>query len=285
MTVCIRFSGITVRFILPTAIALPRELSFFLCEETAAPDAEYEFCLLTEPLRPGSPPVHTEAGTHIYRTEQGWLRIYSPLTAEDGCQVACFLSSDGKNKLCYPASMWDFYASPLRCIHLLGAETVLLRHDALLLHSAVVELNGKAILFAGPSGAGKSTQAALWAQHLGAEILNGDRCVIRRTPAGFYGGGSPWSGTSGIYRRESAPIAGIFLVEQAPENSVRRLGAAGFPALFSQTIVNTWDTQYMERLGDLFAELLGQVPVYRLRCRADAEAVETARRAAFGGSE
>lgn len=273
---CISFSGITIRFLLPTPADLPEELSAFLCDDPGDVDAEYEICLIREPLCPGTPLIHVERGIEFYKTKEGWLRIYTPLIEEDGCQVACLLCSDSRNKLFYPASRWDFYASRLSCIHLIGIEVLLLQHDALLLHSSVVRLKDKAVLFSGPSGAGKSTQAALWQQYLGAEIINGDRCVISKRPDGFYGGGSPWSGTSRIYHRAQAPIAGIFLVHQSPENSVQRLGITAFPALFSQTVINSWDSPFMDRMTALFADLMAQVPVYRLNCRPDQDAVMTA---------
>lgn len=278
---CISFSGITLRMILPAPAELPDELTAFLCDDPGTVDAEYEVRLIREPLCPGTDPVHRERGIEFHKTEEGWLRIYRSLIAKDGCQVACLLCPDGKNRLYYPASRWDFYAAPLRCIHLLGIESLLLRRDAFLLHSSVVLLEGKTVLFSGPSGAGKSTQAALWAQHLGAKVVNGDRCIIMKRPDGFYGGGSPWSGTSGIYHPDQAPIAGIFLVHQAPENSVQRLGRAAFAPLFTQTVLNSWDPEFMAQVSRLFSELLTHVPVYRLNCRPDEAAVMTAYRTVF----
>lgn len=278
---CISFSGITLRMVLPAPAELPEELTAFLCEDSGTVDAEYEIRLIREPLCPGTNPVCRERGTEYYKMKEGWLRIYRPLIEKDGCQVACLLCPDGRNVLFYPEKRWDHYAAPLHCIHLLGVESLLLRRDAFLLHSSVVLLNGKTVLFSGPSGAGKSTQAALWQQHLGAKVINGDRCVIMKRPDGFYGGGSPWSGTSGIYHPDQAPIAGIFLVHQAPENSVQRLGRAAFAPLFSQTAVNSWDPEFMERISQLVPELLSQVPVYRLNCRPDEGAVMAAYHAIF----
>ena len=275
-TFCICFSGITLRFVFPSPVALPDEFAGLLCADTGSPDAEYTVKLLTTPLRPAEPPVSSECGIKIYQTHEGWLRIYSALSAADGCQVACFLCPNGKNTLFYPASKWEFFSSPLHCAHLLGGENLLLWHDAFLLHSSVVQINGKSVLFSGPSCAGKSTQAALWHRYLGAEILNGDRCVVMKKTDGFYGGGSLWCGTSGIYRREQSPIAGIFLVHKAPENRVVRLGFDAFAPLFSQTIVNSWDPDFMAKVSSLYAELLSQVPVYRLDCRPDKGAVQVA---------
>jgi hypothetical protein len=79
-----------------------------------------------------------------------------------------------------------------------------------------------------------------------------------------------------IYTDIQAPIAGIFLVTQAPKNRVERLGFSAFPALFSQTITNAWDEDYMVRITDLFQQLLLEVPVYRLYCRPDAQAAQLA---------
>jgi hypothetical protein len=227
----------TIRFHFPTEPVLPECYTALRCQDDAASDIEYRIELLTTPLRPMTKPVYQRGDATIYPTEKGWLRIYSALTAADGCQVACLLCPDGKNVLYYPASRWEYYRQYWHSNHLLGGEAVLLQHDAFLLHSSVVAVNGKTILFSGPSGAGKSTQAALWERFADAEILNGDRCVVMKKEDGFYGGGSPWSGTSGIYRSEQAPIAGIVLLKKGPENRLRRLGFEAFAPLFSQNSV------------------------------------------------
>ena len=278
---CVRFSGITVRFNLPRPIELPPAFRALRCEDDAAPDDIYTISLLTEPLRPTVAPLCQQDGSYIYRTDKGWLRIYPSLCDGNGCQVACLLCPDGNHTLYYPAERWADLSDPWQCTQLMDGEGLLMRHEAFLLHSSVVLLNGKTVLFSGPSGAGKSTQADLWQTHLGAKVLNGDRCVLRRTDGGFTGGGSLWSGTSGIHHPESAPIAGIFLVEQSSENSVERLTSGAFLPLFSQTTVHSWDQAFMERLADLYAGLLESVPVYRLRCRPDREAAELAYQALF----
>ena len=187
----------------------------------------------------------------MHHTEEGILRNYAPLTEKDGCQVACLLNNNQKHTLYYPSLKWDYYSRELHLIHLIGIEEVLIRHQALLLHSSVVKLGEHTILFSGPSGIGKSTQAKLWETFLGAKIINGDRCVIRKKENTFWGSGSPWSGTSGIYSKEQAPIKGIFILKQASENRVRRLGAEAFKALYPQCIVKPWDQSFTEQLIEL----------------------------------
>ena len=186
----VRFSGITVQFRLPNPIRLPHHFASLLCEDTDQPDECYTLELLTEPLIPREPMLQSNGEARIYHTEKGWLHIYPALGDGIGCQVACLFCPDGYHTIYYPAFRWAEYSRVWNCTHLICGEQLLLRHDALLLHSSAVLHGGKTVLFSGPSGAGKSTQARLWQEHLGAQIINGDRTVIRKTSEGFFGGGS-----------------------------------------------------------------------------------------------
>ena len=277
----ITFAGLTIRFRFPNPLNLPEELTAFLCEDILSPDAEYEIQLLEKPLDLENMEPVFNRGIRIYPYKESWLRVYPSLIAEDGCQVALFLCDPRKYILYYPASRWEFYSDELHILHLLAGEHFLLQHDAFLLHSSLVQLDGQTILFSGPSGVGKSTQAALWQKHLGADILNGDRCVIRKMPDGFYGCGSPWAGTSKIWHIEMAPLKGIFILEQASENSIQRLGFDGFFPLYTQSIINSWDSEFVEKITELISEVLSNIPVYKLSCRPDEEAVRLAYRTLF----
>lgn len=279
---CLTVSGITIRFVLPSEVQLPDNFAPFRCPDTDQADEEYRLELLTVPLDPDTPMVHQEGDARIYATDRGWLRIYPSLGDDLGCQVACLFSPDGRHTLYYPASRWDYYSKTWRCAHLLCAEGFLLRHDAFLLHSSFVGIQGQAVLFSGPSGAGKSTMAELWHTYVGAQVLNGDRTVIQKRSDGFTAAGSMWAGSSQIYRRDILPIRGIFLMTQAPENRVERLGFDAFIPLFSQTILNSWDRDFMSRITTLYADFLELVPVYRLYCRPDRQAVELAYQTLFG---
>ena len=281
--IVICFADISIGFRFPSEIKVPREFKEFLIEEKADIDAEYEVRLLEKPLRLSGIPVSSYSVMQVYPTEEGVLRNYTPLTEKDGCQVACLLRKNQKHTLYYPVNKWDYYSQELHLLHLIGIEEVLIRHQALLLHSSVVKLGEHTVLFSGPSGIGKSTQAKLWETHLGAKIINGDRCVIRKKENAFWGSGSPWCGTSGIYSNEQAPIKGIFILKQASVNRVRRLGIEAFKALYSQCVVNTWDRTFMEQLTELLTGLLESVPVYELACRPDQEAVELAYQTLFEG--
>lgn len=278
---CIFFSGITIRFILPTSLNLPECITELMCSPCDYADAEYTVTLINEPLQLSAPPVYTDGNSQIYRLTQGRLRVYSPLTEKNGCQVACLLRQNGKHTLYYPASRWDHYRQYWHCNHLLWGEMLLMQLDAFLLHSSVVLVNNKVVLFCGQSGAGKSTQAKLWQTYAKAEIINGDRCLITNKDGVFLGGGSIWSGTSEIYSPKQAPIAGIFTLKKSAENSVRRLGIQAFSELYSQITLNTWDEEFMTKVTGNLQDMLCSVPVWELSCRADKEAVELAYKTLF----
>ena len=157
----------------------------------------------------------------------------------------------------------------------LAPEALLLGYNAFFLHAALINWNGKGILFTGPSGIGKSTQADLWAQIEGAEIINGDRAIIRHQNDSYIAWGSPYAGTSGIYKNLGTPIAAIVVLSQGDDNILRPLTAlAAFQNILQEATTAPWDPQFMARLTDLILNLAEQIPIYHLSCTPTQEAVE-----------
>ena len=150
-------------------------------------------------------------------------------------------------------------------------ELLLTRLNIFSLHSSLVRRpEGDAILFTAPSGTGKSTQAGLWEQYAGAETLNGDRSMIRRVDGVWTAFGSPFAGTSGIYRNEHAPIRALIVLRQAPENTIRRLSVAeAFRAIYSESVLPRWHTETHQRVISLVTEIVSEVPAYLLACTPD----------------
>ena len=164
----------------------------------------------------------------------------------------------------------------INLMNYLAFEDILINHQGFILHSSFISWQNNGILFTAPSGTGKSTQADLWKKYEDADIYNGDRTIIRKIDGKYYGFGSPYAGSSGIYRNESAPIKAIVVIEQGPDNVIRRLhGREAFLPLFRETLMNTWNKEYMEKMTDLLMDVACQIPVYHLSCRPDQGAVNT----------
>lgn len=276
----ISFSGLVFGFIFPERISVPEEFQPLLYTGNKETDEEYRVILCNSlPCFENYVPVFTTNEMRIYENEEGHFRVYGD-GKSDFC--ACLVDNRGKNKLFFLRESWGFYSSPFRVLHLIAGEKALIRHSSFLLHSSVVTINNSSVLFCGGSGAGKSTQAALWEKYLSAEIINGDRCLVTKKDNSFFGGGSPWCGTSGIRKNASFPIAGIFIVEKSSYNKAVLLNSGAFLSLYKNTTVNTWDKSFVNCLTELLGEMICAVPVYKLYCRMDEDAVKTAYKTLFG---
>lgn len=160
----------------------------------------------------------------------------------------------------------------------------LLWQDRLLVHSASVSIAQKVILFAGPSGIGKSTQAELWQKYRSAEILNGDKNMIgnvfdRSSAETMYRKvmvyGVPFCGTSGICHPFQKPLHAIILLEQGAQNEVRRLYRRdALTGLLENCMGHPGVVEAAAKMLELAGKVVEQIPVFRLICRPEKEAVE-----------
>ena len=155
-----------------------------------------------------------------------------------------------------------------------GMHSKFLRHGAAVLHAAWVDWNGMAILFAAPSQTGKSTQAELWRRYAGAEVINGDRVLLRKENGIWCAWGYPCCGSSKICINRTRPVRAVVLLEQGAENRVSPVPSAEkIRTLMAGTEVYVWDNEEIETALRLVKDLTEAVPVVRLTCRPDAGAV------------
>lgn len=154
-------------------------------------------------------------------------------------------------------------------------EILLSYFGAVSLHSSFIRKNGQAVLFTAPSGTGKSTQADLWREYRKAEIINGDRSMIRKLDSGWTAFGSPFAGSSSIYKNESVPIGAIVILRQAPYNEIRRLKASeAFRYLYSEMVVSKWHSEAHKKIITITEQLAREVPILLLQCLPDQSAVD-----------
>ena len=155
-----------------------------------------------------------------------------------------------------------------------GLHSKFLQKNAPVLHSSYIDYQGQAILFTAPSQVGKSTQAELWKKYEGAEIINGDRTLLRRREDGWYAFGYPCCGSSSICINRTLPLRAIVVLEQGKENKIEKLTLGQkIRALVSGIEVYPWDIHEVEKSFFLAQKILQEVPVIALRCRPDADAV------------
>lgn len=244
------------------------EITYFLRAENAPP--------VTGALQ------YESARMRVYGVGNEEQRVY-PMWESDAENPALIPQGGNCFTLYLPPEHQGVYEAECEFTPMLALERLFAERDRLILHSSVVIYKGQAVLFCAPSGVGKSTQAGLWERHLGAEILNGDRCVIEQRGTEFIAHGSPYSGSSEINKRKSAPIRGIFLLSQAKENRIEKISPAqAVRTLFSQTVVNLWNPTFAERVTDLLSALASGIPICSLACLPEISAVELAKDTLFG---
>lgn len=159
--------------------------------------------------------------------------------------------------------------------------TLLGRRRGLLVHAAAIDDSGRGLLFPGVSGAGKSTLSRLWFADERAQVLTDDRTVLRfddedRTVIH----GTPWHGEAQLTSAGSAPLAGVFFLEQGPENRTAPLSPAEAAAeLISRSFPTWWDAAGIAWALEAAERVMNHAPAFRLYFRPDRGALAAVREA------
>lgn len=179
----------------------------------------------------------------------------------------------GRHEILLSREGSTYYGSHL-VMHLMDLPRYFPDFGGVFLHASYIISQGRAILFTAPKQTGKSTQAALWAKYRGAEIINGDRVLLRKSGNTWRAWGSPYCGSSKICRSADAPIGAVVLLGQAPENRVRPAAPReALAALLDGCSYDVWDHRQVETVLTLAGELVEQVPMVRLDCLPEESAV------------
>lgn len=206
---------------------------------------------------------------HVNEFDQMYVRSFP-----GAAPYARLLQSGASIRFEYLKGSENRFTHTCDILNLIGLEKVLLDRSGFLLHSSLICVHDRAILFSAPCGVGKSTQAELWKRFQNAEILNGDRAGVRLLGDRWVAFGMPFAGTSGIYRNASAPVSAIVTLSQGPENVIRRLRPMeAIRRLMMEISCRRWDSEFMNHMLDLLLKLVSSVPVYLLECRPDEGAV------------
>lgn len=162
----------------------------------------------------------------------------------------------------------------------IALERILLNQNAGILHASFVKVNGEGILFTGSSGSGKSTQAEMWRKYQQADIINGDKTILKKQNGRWYAFGSPYAGSSRIWRNECAPIKAIVFLGKDPDTDkcFRLEGVDAFRVIYSNLTMNIWNKEYMNKTMEFVQEICMQIPIFYLQCRPEKSATECLKR-------
>ena len=163
------------------------------------------------------------------------------------------------------------------CLHREIAEK-LWKHDAFLLHSALIECDGVGYAFAARSGVGKSTHIGLWKRVFGERmrIVNGDKPIIRLTDDKVMAYGTPWNGKEGFGENCGCQLRSVCFLERGSENRICPIPSdEAVMRLFPQVYLPEHE-QAATRTLELLDSFVKEVSFFRLSCNMENEAAVVA---------
>lgn len=201
---------------------------------------------------------------HISVLPDGWLYT---LAVDGGYQLA--VSADYMQLTAYISSP-QIHHQKLQPLLRTALECASAAQGVISLHSACVELEGKAVCFTASSGVGKSTRAGSWVRAHGATMLSGDRPQLHSTPTGIRACGVPWDGKEGVFINRSAPLLAICQIIRSDRTLIRKLTAAqARRLLMRQCFIPMWDTDPAAKIMLSVTMLSRKAAVYTVYCGPD----------------
>lgn len=155
--------------------------------------------------------------------------------------------------------------------------------EGIMLHASSVMAEGRVLVFAGMSGAGKTTMGRLWRDHGGA-LLNDERTLIHNAHGGVQAGASPWHGEENKVNPATGPLAGIFFLNQAASNQLRRMPVTeGVAKMMTTAFVPVFLPDGPAMTMAACHAILEATPAYHLDFTPDRRAVDLCARAIATG--
>ena len=127
---------------------------------------------------------------------------------------------------------------------------LLVQDDILLMHGAVVAVDGQAYLFTAKSGTGKTTHTRLWLQQFGdrAVMVNGDKPLLHVTNKGVTAYGTPWDGKEHLSTNTSCPLKAICILTRSEINHIKRISKKEALPMLCQQIHRPADPAALARM-------------------------------------
>jgi len=260
------------------AFKLPASAELFASHEVTETGADFTFIISADSL----PDAYDDcidsvsAGPSPYKIcrlgqkELLWLRYNN----RDEVKLAYIISEDWSRWRLIADNSGTYGIDSFFELSYIFAYSVI-KKAGLMLHGVVMEWDGMGIIVCAHSGVGKSTHTSMWESREQARIINGDKALCYKEGNAWHSCGAPWCGSSGKFINKKVPIKALVLLERGEKNNVMRISALqGAMSLIGLTYAPGWSDGLMNSALDLLDDLVKKVPVYRLCCRPDYEAVK-----------
>ena len=218
--------------------------------------------------------IHQDRYIDVYQNDDKKIRVIYDEKREYVLMKDIW-QSDSYHRVEYDAERMVFWNTNMM-IKIFDIPNQVLLRNGVFLHASCVSYQGQGIVFTAAKQTGKSTQAALWEKYRDAEVINGDRVLLRKTADTWMGYGSPYAGTSRIFKNKSVAVSTIVVLSQGAENKVYELNFLdALRALMEGCTYEIWDRNSIERVTDIACDLFKNIKFVKLECKPDITAVET----------
>ena len=182
----------------------------------------------------------------------------------------------GSFSLFFQESFVSRFSQNVNWLLYFALERQVVHFGRIFLHASAVIYQGQAYLFTAPSGTGKSTQAELWRRYCGAEILNGDKVVLRDAGENLIAYGGPVAGSSNIYVDKCAPVAAVIQLEKGTHNSINELtNREAFLLLYKEAAKSDWDEDFNQKILTITEQMPAKTKYIPFTCLPARTAVES----------
>ncbi len=146
--------------------------------------------------------------------------------------------------------------------------------NAVMLHSSMLEKDGKAYAICGQSGAGKSTHTMLLLKNFGERIrvINGDKPIVRLVDNEFIAYPSAWKGKDKMGEKITAPLKALCFVVKSKENRLEEISQMDAAELLMEQFVIPKEAKSVSNFLELADLILKKCKVYKLYCDMSDEA-------------
>ncbi len=270
-----RLAGVTIRVIGPDALLNCNDGSLGQYAVHANQwDHTLEFSVVNQLSAPEGELIFSEDTMQIYCDGDVQIRYQGTVSSsfEDGF---IRIERHGNHSCIQIRERFLYGHIPAKLVlNSMEAEHIIVENHGVLLHASYIRWKDKAILFTAPSGTGKSTQADLWCRLRGAELINGDRTAVTVDEKGICAAGIPFSGSSGVCKNVTLPVAAIVYLSQAPVTSIEQIaGVRAFRHIWEGCSVNTWNREDLVTCAETVTNIISSIPIYHLACTPDESAV------------
>lgn len=224
---------------------------------------------------PGRWQVRLEHNPALADTDRPWLRHHGALSVFRVNAYCGWMDMHGRRAAVATPSQARAVSALERTLAYICMQVLPREHNALLLHSVGVEVNGAGHVFFGPSGAGKTTMARL-SDGFG-EILSDESVILQPGPDGVMLLSTPFWGLSTPpemvqRRRRAVPLRALYALSHTPDFRLDRLAPwETVSALLGTEKIAVERVESADAWLRVAEQILAAVPVYRLGFRPTRE--------------